>query len=607
MAGRDGIAQALEEFRAAGPPLVLVLGAGISRAAPPLALELIDGVLALIESAAGMSTGVLDRLRRGIKHVNLPLEYFAQVIYGTLGSELLHLLVRCFPANCSFNGFHWAIARAALRGRVACIVTLNWDELIERALEAAGVCCSDGSSPQSPNGRFYRVLCGDELPETDLGALRRTTTPGDTVLVVKPHGTISRPATLRTTVESYQSWFTSPRDMSIVEFLRSERHTVFVAGYSGRDELFRRLFGGRGVGFRPERKLSETVYWLDRPGAVLADHVRDFLETDGVVPIAIAAEEFAVELLKGDIESPALSGAPTASAVSTEETHARPMKLYNALARLAAQLGQHADTCALIRAGFTETGDDERQGSEHVQGLAVIGAAKAALDDLDGAAADLDQAIADWDDFRDTVPDWMYRHAEMRLARGRISHLRNRHITDQIFAYDEMLAANKAFLDWHDKNMASRNFESSPEYATLQYNYGMFMVRGGDAAKAGRHFARLLDVDVFNDLHMAAARQKHGNALCAQAHGDTKGAISFAAEALRLIPESCEYWVQPDVLALLASLHEARGNRSDAANAFDELSRRLETWVGDEARARLAKARADSVRPFFHSRKSASV
>jgi hypothetical protein len=86
--------------------------------------------------------------------------------------------------------------------------------------------------------------------------------------------------------------------MKLVKFLRSEAHTIFVAGYSGRDEMFRRLFGQPGPGYRPERKAEQVVYWLDRPGAVLTQGVRDLLKEPGVAGLAITAEDFADRLLK---------------------------------------------------------------------------------------------------------------------------------------------------------------------------------------------------------------------------------------------------------------------------------------------------------------------
>jgi hypothetical protein len=596
----QGVSLALNEFLGTGPPVVALLGAGISRPAPssiPLASELADIVLTRLATIGEIPQDLVDHVRRGVRQVGMPLEYVAQVLYGSLGRQFLQLLVSCFPAPTPFNRFHWAMARAARRGRLAFIITLNWDELIEQALDAAGLQRFSNHAVDSLTGQYYRVLTGDDLADADLPALRTTRTVGDTLLLLKLHGTISQPETIRSTVESYQSWFSLDRDMNLVEFLRTRKCAVFVAGYSGRDEMFPRLFGRPGTGYRPERKPEQTVYWLDRPGAVLAQRVLDLLEEPGVTSLAINADDFAIELLRGDEPTREICPPPTSSA-STFAVSFPSMQCYNALARLAVQLEQYGDTCNLIRKGFGVTRNDESQTSHWIEGLAVIGRAKAGLRDFEGAAADLDRAISDWDRERHEKSDWLYRHAEMRLCRGIITHKRNRHITDQLFAYDELSAAHKGFLDWHDQFVQGRNFESSPEYAMIQYYLGLFMVHGRDLCRAEVHFARLLDVDVFNDLNMARARKHHGSALCCQARGDLKGAITIAREGIRLVTKTYECFVHSDLLLLLASLHEAVGNRGSAWRAYQSLSERLNDWVGDVEQSRWAADKARTLRPF---------
>ena len=197
-------------------------GAGIS-APPPASLPLSSELSApLVE--------VLEESTQRIMGNNWPREH-QEVLRGALKRQplesLLDALLTCFgPAalnylsvleSRSWNDNHALIAAFMRAGHWPCVITLNFDVLIELALQhvAFSVICP---------------LAGDEMP-----------TDQATKVVLKPHGTLSLDAAgndrfnrVSATLNQVGAW-PSPRNRAAITACLLRHPSILFAGYSDND------------------------------------------------------------------------------------------------------------------------------------------------------------------------------------------------------------------------------------------------------------------------------------------------------------------------------------------------------------------------------------
>src|SRR5262249_44345604 len=120
---------------------VLFVGAGVSYdppAALPLAIEwklaLVEGLLrrADIETDGGLFTSLTGFIRR------VPLESVLQTIQHVTDQKTFESGFAML-SGAKPNSSHTAIAKLALEGRLACIITTNFDNCLEGALDQHNV------------------------------------------------------------------------------------------------------------------------------------------------------------------------------------------------------------------------------------------------------------------------------------------------------------------------------------------------------------------------------------------------------------------------------------------------------------------------------------
>jgi tetratricopeptide (TPR) repeat protein len=151
-------------------------------------------------------------------------EIFMELLAGEIGDHALGALAVLKGGACNAN--HLVLARAAKHGHLSVIITTNFDQYIEHALEAEGV----------PHNVYSHA---DEF--TGLAAAIADETQ-ERVRVVKLHGSLERPETIRMTLRQAAR----PLERGKAEFLRAvmARYVVLFYGYSGNDDdIYPLLYG----------------------------------------------------------------------------------------------------------------------------------------------------------------------------------------------------------------------------------------------------------------------------------------------------------------------------------------------------------------------------
>lgn len=204
-------------------PMVVIAGAGVSAAPPsslPSWLELNGAILRGLANHLGDYTR--DHLgeqghelllsARDVKG-GLPPSFMADIIEEECGLEYFTVL-QAVDIDAT-NPCHDAIAKLAMDGRLAAIITTNFDRLIEIALTEIGMPHRVHADPNAWGDLPSRVSGLDHLP------------------VIKIHGTVEHPETM---VDTERQRLTQ-RPLELEAFLRSlyENYHLLFVGFSGAD------------------------------------------------------------------------------------------------------------------------------------------------------------------------------------------------------------------------------------------------------------------------------------------------------------------------------------------------------------------------------------
>lgn len=213
----------LEERLESGPPVALILGAGVSMPAPsrlPAAGAWKAHLLGALAVRAGLGFDTdpilqeyLDQLSGLGRTTDLKLEAVLQAVEDRR-SGLARELVRAAIDGAPPNVLHESAAGRLLLGSVRCVVTPNFDELVEAA---------SGS-------RLTTWTTGD---------------PPATAQVLHVHGRLGAPASLRHTLNRFGARLPLPEHELVANALRND---VVALGWSATDpDLLAALNEGDGV------------------------------------------------------------------------------------------------------------------------------------------------------------------------------------------------------------------------------------------------------------------------------------------------------------------------------------------------------------------------
>jgi len=75
-------------------------------------------------------------LKNSLNQTPLPLEYFSQIAMQIFGKEFVQLFEKFKRPTSRANNFHLFLAVAASRGLLEAIITPNFDEFIEEAMQS---------------------------------------------------------------------------------------------------------------------------------------------------------------------------------------------------------------------------------------------------------------------------------------------------------------------------------------------------------------------------------------------------------------------------------------------------------------------------------------
>ena len=238
---------------------ILFAGAGVSKdAGIPTAWDLMLKTAALLYTAE--DPAAKDR-------VNLE-EWFASSPYAGMGySELMGELYPNHPDQQSFlSSFlgdkpigeaHKLIAELARRGIIRAIVTTNFDDCLERALEEKGLKAQVISTEEDLEHSEPLIHCKQ-------------------IRVYKPHGDLGRGALRNTPIDLEQ--LAPLMEQELIRVLGE--HGVIVVGYSGADKGIQKVFAQRSHRLYP-------LFWVNlRPpegeiGGILGDTGYTYIECKG--------------------------------------------------------------------------------------------------------------------------------------------------------------------------------------------------------------------------------------------------------------------------------------------------------------------------------------
>lgn len=256
--------------------LVVIAGAGISMG-PPASLPgwnainnaFLEALGMCVSRHTGSSIGLdiaeFIASRRDTADAAQP-DLQAQLAEETLGH---HYFALFSPLDISsWTDSHAALAALAGTGHLKAIVTTNFDRLIERALEAAGVSFTVYCSPDD----FMRL--GDAL---------RTTSP---LPVIKVHGSVERPDTMVDTLQQRVAGRPAALERALVALFST--HTVVVVGFSGGDLAYDPHY----LGLREGASHSPRFLVVNRDGGAPTAAITDLVDAgpptasivDGVLP-----------------------------------------------------------------------------------------------------------------------------------------------------------------------------------------------------------------------------------------------------------------------------------------------------------------------------------
>ncbi len=168
-------------------------------------------------------------------------DYQAQLIEDECGLEYFRVL-QALDADARNHG-HDAIASLAVGGSLTAVITTNFDRLIERALEAAGV----------EHQVFFEPVDLDGLPAV-------LAQDGRPLPVIKVHGSVEAPGSMVDTMRQRLMGRPEGLERALID-LMAENHVLF-AGFSGAD-----LAHDPGyLGLRAAAERNQGFTCLVRPG-----------------------------------------------------------------------------------------------------------------------------------------------------------------------------------------------------------------------------------------------------------------------------------------------------------------------------------------------------
>jgi tetratricopeptide (TPR) repeat protein len=199
--------------------LALFCGAGISMA-PPSALPnwrmLADGIIRAVGQAAGETPRLADMAegsRPFLDHLlksELRPDVVMETLYDVMQEQSLAALDVLDVTTPNVN--HLLIAHLAAAGYVNCVVTTNFDCLIETACQARGVIVHTVVTPEE-----YAADAG----------------PGQGLTLYKLHGSIEQRPTLIASIDGIARGL-DERKKTVMQQLLARHHLLFL-GYSGND------------------------------------------------------------------------------------------------------------------------------------------------------------------------------------------------------------------------------------------------------------------------------------------------------------------------------------------------------------------------------------
>ena len=240
--------------------LVVFVGAGVS-ALPPANLPdwwgfntlLLNGAKGLV--AAGLPelpTPTRERLA-ALSLDEIPVEAFSEMLFDSFAGSSYFPVLGVLDGDRP-NANHFALVELARRGRLAAIVSTNFDTLIELAFRQLAV-------------PLQVVANAETIEKTQLRAGLCT--------LFKIHGSVTETTTLVDTVrQKLQGLPVAIRETLAALF---RRHPVLVLGYSGADLSF----GDDYLALLSATDTSPGIAWLVRPGTPPRPAVREILERAG--------------------------------------------------------------------------------------------------------------------------------------------------------------------------------------------------------------------------------------------------------------------------------------------------------------------------------------
>ena len=244
--------------------LALFLGAGVSagrQSGLPLWAEFRDK---LIDGIRGRALEYVEpKAKLALELLRIKPESLLESILDATGESPLADLLSALRGH-EPNANHHIIADLCSSGVLTCIVTTNFDCLIESALDARGfheipVSLAHNASTGDPNA--YVVAAS--LDEWEAVGLKTVIEPGSgTVAVLKVHGTINRSTTggrgIVATLRRAAMPLAEPKRQLLDHVL--SQFSLLVAGYSGNDQDLLPFFLSRQV-------IARTIYWNFRLGS----------------------------------------------------------------------------------------------------------------------------------------------------------------------------------------------------------------------------------------------------------------------------------------------------------------------------------------------------
>jgi tetratricopeptide (TPR) repeat protein len=367
--------------------IVAFLGAGISTIAPTclpswwdlneqVVLALAARVEPLLgsEAAADHAKIIATRQRAG----RLPPEYQAELIEQHLQESYFRVL-QCLDSQTP-NAVHLQIARMASEGRIAAIVTTNFDRALEAAFESLGLEKQVYSSPQ----HFVALAAGRD------DAARKCCP------ILKIHGSAEDPSSMVDTLSQRKRGLPSTIFGELRRLLRAH-HWLFL-GYSGAD-----LDSGEDyLGLRAESKTARGMTWLVRPGTQPRRAVSEVCELYGKSRAAVVfgvLPDWLTDTTEADsshdrFEVAVVSDRPSSNFNGTVASHATAwaaqLDLADAAIVLSRLLGAVGDSHAardILTKMYTTARGDGPMLREHIQLVADLAARQLELAHYDEGLA----------------------------------------------------------------------------------------------------------------------------------------------------------------------------------------------------------------------------